>query len=165
MATDRERLVKEAAARGKYAPLYRHLLSLRPETEWRAGFGEVERVLGFRLPDSARLHRPWWANSRKGSGHSHALAWQAAGWRTAQVDLEAETLVFERGAEAPAETGSIRYEGGDDTTWTGMAKASGKARRQWVCRCSGLRGGPGGTSTWTAISRHGTADPGRKASR
>ena len=114
MATDRERLMREAAARGKYAPLYRHLLSLRPETEWRAGFGEVERLLGFRLPDSARIHRPWWANSRKGSGHSHALAWQAAGWRTARVDLEAETLVFEREAEAPAETDSIRYEGGGD---------------------------------------------------
>lgn len=114
MATDRERLIRKAAARGKYAPLYRHLLSLRPETEWRAGFAEVERVLGFRLPDSARLHRPWWANSRRGSGHSHALAWQAAGWRTARVDLEAETLVFEREAEAPAETGSIRYGAGDD---------------------------------------------------
>ena len=114
MATDRERLVREAAARGKYAPLYRHLLSLRPETEWRAGFGEIERVLGFRLPDSARLHRPWWANSRKGSGHSHALAWQAAGWRTARVDLEAETLVFEREAEPPAETALPRHGGEDE---------------------------------------------------
>ncbi len=120
MAADRERLMRKAAARGKYAPLYRHLLSLRPETEWRAGFAEVERVLGFRLPDSARLHRPWWANSRRGSGHSHALAWQAAGWRTARVDLEAETLVFEKEAEAPTETVSIRYEGGgDDMTWHG----------------------------------------------
>ena len=115
MATERERLMREAAARGKYAPLYRHLLWLWPETEWRAGFGEVERVLGFRLPDSARLHRPWWANSRKGSGHSHALAWQAAGWRTARVDLEAETLAFERDAAQPVEAGSMRYgEGGDD---------------------------------------------------
>lgn len=128
MSTDRERLMREAAARGKYAPLYRHLLSLRPETAWRAGFGEVERVLGFRLPDSARLHRPWWANSRKGSGHSHALAWQAAGWRTARVDLEAETLVFEREAEAPAETGSIRYEGGDDDmSWLGEGLREGPA--------------------------------------
>lgn len=113
MATDRNRLMREAAARGKYAPLYRHLLSLWPETEWRAGFGEVERILGFRLPDSARLHRPWWANSRKGSGHSHALAWQAAGWRTARVDLEAETLVFEREAAA-METASPRHGGEDE---------------------------------------------------
>ena len=114
MVTDRERLQREAAARGKYAPLYRHLLWLWPETEWRAGFGEVERVLGFRLPDSARLHRPWWANSRKGSGHSHALAWQAAGWRTAQVDLEAETLLFICEPEPTAEAGSPQYEQGED---------------------------------------------------
>ncbi len=114
MATDRERLMREAAARGKYAPLYRHLLSLRSMTEWRTGFGALERVLGFRLPDSARLHRPWWANSRKGSGHSHTLAWQAAGWRTARVDLEAETLAFERDAAQPVETGSMHYGEGDD---------------------------------------------------
>ena len=114
MATDRERLQREAAARGKYAPLYRHLLSLWPKTEWRTGFGGLERVLGFRLPDSARLHRPWWANSRKGSGHSHALAWQAAGWRTRQVDLEAETLLFICEPEPTTGAGSLHYEQGED---------------------------------------------------
>ena len=29
-------------------------------------------------------------------GHGHALAWQVAGWKTRAVDLEQETLVFER---------------------------------------------------------------------
>ena len=102
MATTRDRLVRDAAARGKYSPLYRHLLSARPEPEWRATFGDLEAILGFRLPDSARLHRPWWSSSKKGSGHGHALAWQAAGWRTREVDIEAETLVFARSAGAPA---------------------------------------------------------------
>ena len=106
MAGTRDRRVRDAAARGKYAPLYRHLLSAYPEPEWRTTFGEVESILGFRLPDSARLHRPWWANSRKGSGHSHALAWQAAGWRTREVNIEAETLVFARGAEVSEATGT-----------------------------------------------------------
>ena len=95
MAAARNSLVREAAARGKYAPLYRHLSAMaRPD--WRASFAEVEAVLGFPLPDSARLHRPWWANSAKGNGHSHALAWQAAGWKTEHVDLDAETLTFAR---------------------------------------------------------------------
>ena len=97
MTATRDQLIRDAAARGKYAPLYRHLLSAHPEPEWRTTFGEVEAILGFHLPDSARLHRPWWSNSKKGSGHSHALAWQAAGWRTREVDIEAETLVFARG--------------------------------------------------------------------
>ena len=87
MSVARDRLVRDAAARGKYSALYRHLLSVHPEPEWRTTFGEVEAILGFRLPDSARLHRPWWSNSRKGSGHSHAFAWQAAGWRTREVDM------------------------------------------------------------------------------
>ena len=95
MSATRDRLVREAAARGKYAPLYRHLLA-KSGPDWRTSFAEVEAVLGFRLPDSARLHRPWWANSAKGNGHSHALAWQAAGWKTGRIDLDAETLVFAR---------------------------------------------------------------------
>lgn len=103
MTTARDQLVRAAAARGKYAPLYRHLLDTRREPEWRTTFGEVEAILGFRLPDSARLHRPWWSNPKKGNGHSHALAWQAAGWRTREVDIEGETLVFERLAGAPTQ--------------------------------------------------------------
>ncbi len=88
-------LVRKVASRGKYAPLYRHLSELA-EPRWRASFVEIETILGFSLPDSARIHRPWWANPGAGGGHSHALAWQAAGWRTRLVDLGAEELVFER---------------------------------------------------------------------
>ena len=88
---DRERLLRKAAARGKYAPLYRHLTANCGE-EWYASFAEVEKVLGFRLPDSAYLYPAWWSNGR----HSQALAWRAAGWRTHSVDLEEEALVFVR---------------------------------------------------------------------
>ena len=95
MAAPRAQLVREAASRGKYAPLYRHL-SAMSGSEWRATFAEIEAILGFALPNSARLYRPWWSNQEKGTGHSHALAWQVAGWKTREVDLEAETLVFAR---------------------------------------------------------------------
>ena len=64
--------------------------------DWRASFAEVEAVLGFRLPDSARRHPAWWANRKSGSGHSHARAWQEAGWQTGDLNLTAETVVFER---------------------------------------------------------------------
>ena len=95
-----ERLAREVAGRGKYAPLYRHLCALEAH-RWRATFADVEALLGFALPNSARVHRPWWANEANG-GHSHALAWQAAGWRTSAVDLRAESLVFERLEATPA---------------------------------------------------------------
>ena len=77
--------------KGKYAPLFRHLVELCGE-QWSATFVAVETILGDRLPKSARRRREWWANG----GHSHARAWQAAGWLTKAVDLAAETLVFER---------------------------------------------------------------------
>ena len=82
------------AMRGKYTPLYRYLIT-RTSFCWRASFGEIETVLGFDLPASARRHPAWWAN-QDGGGHSHARAWREAGWKTREVDLKAETLVFER---------------------------------------------------------------------
>jgi hypothetical protein len=95
MPSTRLELLRQAARRGKYAPLHHHLVEL-PGKEWRATFGEIEKVLGFNLPDSARIHRPWWANQGEGGGHSHALAWEMAGWRTSQVDMADEKLVFVR---------------------------------------------------------------------
>lgn len=95
MSAVREKLVQEAASRGKYAPLYRRLLT-KAGPDWSVSFSELEAILGFNLPNSARLYRPWWSNQKHGAGHSHALAWSAAGWKTRFVNLEAETLVFER---------------------------------------------------------------------
>lgn len=87
-------LLRQVAARGKYAPLFRHLAALDTH-RWPATFREVEAILGFSLPNSARIHRPWWSNQAN-SGHSHALAWHAAGWKTCAVDLAEESLMFER---------------------------------------------------------------------
>ena len=95
MAIDREQKYGEMAARGKYRNLYAHLCSLRTQ-EWNASFSEIESVLGFDLPASARLHRPWWGNQNSGNGHSQSLAWTVAGWETARVDMDAETLLLRR---------------------------------------------------------------------
>ena len=95
MSSGRLELLRKTAQRGKYAPLFRHLAQL-PGQEWQATFGQIENVLGFRLPDSARVHRPWWANQGERGGHSHALAWEIAGWKTSQVDMTGEKLVFVR---------------------------------------------------------------------
>ena len=82
-----------AANRGKYAPLHRRLAGLTGDV-WRASFREIEGVLGFALPDSARLYSAWWSN---GDRHSHALAWVAAGFR-ARPRIPKEVIVFERDA-------------------------------------------------------------------
>ena len=91
----------------KYAPLYRHL-SARGGARWLASFGEIEAILGFRLPASARRYRAWWANG----GHSQADAWLAAGWRIRSVDFGKETLIFERKdpARPDPDSGDLRWE-------------------------------------------------------
>ena len=104
MAQHRQQRASRAAARGKYAPLYRHLAALaRPD--WEVSFAEIETILGFALPASARLHRSWWANRTRSGGHSHALAWKAAGWKTTQVNLATATLVFKREDGTGIQTG------------------------------------------------------------
>ena len=77
----------------KYEPLTRHLAK-RPEARISMAFAEIERLLGFPLPRSARTQRPWWANSDH--GHVQSKAWLDAGYLASEVDLKAETLKFIR---------------------------------------------------------------------
>ena len=88
---------------GKYEPLEKFLKSRRPG-RWRVAFRELERLLGFKLPQSAFKYPAWWSNDD--TGHSHARAWLAAGWRTEQVDLAARKLTFARADEAAANGGT-----------------------------------------------------------
>ena len=95
MTIDRGQKYGEMVARGKYRKLYAHLCNLGAQ-EWSASFSEIESLLGFELPASARLHRPWWGNQSNGNGHSQSLAWTLAGWETAHVDMDAETLLLRK---------------------------------------------------------------------
>lgn len=76
----------------EYEPLRVYLLRLDPD-EWRASFDEIEEILGFGLPASARKYPAWWANEIDGQ-HSHAWAWLDAGWRTIDLDLGGERVTF-----------------------------------------------------------------------
>ncbi|WP_284734819.1 DUF7662 domain-containing protein [Sphingosinicella terrae] len=79
---------------GKYAPLS-EALRRRAGDGWKATFAEVEAILGFPLPRSARKYREWWANQR-GGGHSQVRGWQDAGWHVGKVDIEREEVEFRR---------------------------------------------------------------------
>lgn len=79
---------------GKYEPLAKHLKKL-PRDEWDASFEEIEDVLDFVLPPSARRHRSWWGNSYRGN-HSQAEGWIGAGWETREIDLRKSKVRFER---------------------------------------------------------------------
>ena len=148
MTLDRERLVKDAASRGKYAPLYRHLTEMEG-TDWPVSFADLEAILGFELPVSARLYRPWWSNQKGGTGHSHALSWQAAGWKTRAVNLEAETLIFERAEAVPARPKVVSGKGKFDLdkVWPAIPGGSWPpgftvSREQIYDEAGRLTGGP-----------------------
>lgn len=83
-----------------YEPLEQHLRR-QSGGEHPMSFGEIERVLGRRLPPSARNHRPWWSNNE--NSNVATRAWRRAGWKTARVDMASERVVFVRdGAGQPA---------------------------------------------------------------
>jgi hypothetical protein len=79
----------------KYEPLPQFLQGAGVASR-RMGFGEIEQILGFKLPKSAYEHEAWWSNNA--TGHSHARAWLASGWRTEAVDLKGRKVTFQRAA-------------------------------------------------------------------
>ena len=61
---------------------------------------QLEYLLGFPLPDSARTQQEWWTNpDRDASKSSCTGAWILAG-RTATPNLLARTVTFERSIES-----------------------------------------------------------------
>ncbi|MCY4148791.1 MAG: hypothetical protein OXF73_05490 [Gammaproteobacteria bacterium] len=75
----------------KYHPLELHLSS-NSSIDIPMTFHEIEGVIGSNLPPSARKHRPWWSNNPSNIVITHA--WLAAGYKTTQVDLDGESLIF-----------------------------------------------------------------------
>ncbi|MDB5456266.1 MAG: hypothetical protein JWP92_1851 [Caulobacter sp.] len=93
----------------KYEPLKRRLDAGLDVDRLPMTFREIESLLGFPLPASARKHQAWWSNTR--IGHSHAAAWLDPGWRTANVDLAAERVTFVKDAASGlAETPPARFQ-------------------------------------------------------
>lgn len=74
----------------KYEPLGEHLKALTGLI-WVAKFDEIERILGFRLPKSARSYPAWWNN---GSGMPQSSVWIDAGWQTEDLDIGSEKITF-----------------------------------------------------------------------
>lgn len=75
---------------GRYGPLHDFLAS-GSDNVATITFADIEALVG-ELPASARLHRPWWANS----ANTQARAWRDAGWRVQSVDQASEQVVFAR---------------------------------------------------------------------
>ena len=80
---------------GKYKGLYEYL-EHRYANTLVLTFAQIEDLLGFTLPDSARVDHEWWANhDPNDTPPPHSRSWTLAN-RTATPNLEAQTVVFER---------------------------------------------------------------------
>jgi hypothetical protein len=81
---------------GKYLLLYKYLDDRYAQTVVLT-FGEIEDLLGFSLPDQARLSEDWWTDRAEAlaSEPNYSDAWTLAR-RTATPNLRTHTVAFER---------------------------------------------------------------------
>jgi len=77
----------------KYDPL-RKFLQSRQTDQLPLTFAEIEQVLGFPLPHSARAGPSWWSNNT--GSHVGVRAWRDAGWKASRVDVAGERITFVR---------------------------------------------------------------------
>lgn len=77
----------------KYKPLSDRLAG-HGSHEWRASFAEIEEVLGFPLPKSARSSGSWWGDSKR--------AWREHGWRADDIDHSGGYVTFKRDGQTTA---------------------------------------------------------------
>ena len=76
----------------KYQPLESYLAA-RSGTIYNIAFGAIEEILNATLPPSARKHPAWWSNEINGR-HVHAKAWMTTGFRTENLNIEANTVTL-----------------------------------------------------------------------
>jgi hypothetical protein len=80
----------------KYCSLGEDLLQ-RETDQVTLKFSDIEEILGFPLPKSARKFRTWWAND---TTHSHAVnGWLNYGWRVKEIDLHEQYVRLQRVAK------------------------------------------------------------------
>jgi hypothetical protein len=90
----------------KYEPLI-HYLQSAPDDSVRLALSDIERIIGDRLPASARSYAAWWANSATADTHTWAHAWQAAGWK-AKVTIANGIVEFTRSTAAQSALDALR---------------------------------------------------------
>ena len=80
---------------GKYLSLHTYLANRYADSVVLT-FEQIESLLGFALPDPARLRQDWWTGGGLADGESGPRDAWALAKRTAKVNLSAQTVVFDR---------------------------------------------------------------------
>ncbi len=73
--------------KAKYEPLATILTSQPASTkEVTLSFGQIEELLGAKLPESAFTYREWWGNQADNATRPQARAWMNAGFEVDTVN-------------------------------------------------------------------------------
>lgn len=90
-----EAVQESCASAGEYQSLYTYLRD-RYANRVTLTFGEIEDLLGFQLPEPARMQVEWWTPAEPTTPRSpQSDSWILAS-RTATVNLKAQVVLFER---------------------------------------------------------------------
>lgn len=81
---------KSSAGETKYGPLVAYR-AMQRESLIECTFAEIEAIIGFPLPRTARTVAGFWTDHRR----MHVRAWEEAGWR-ARLDFSNRQVVFRR---------------------------------------------------------------------
>lgn len=79
----------------KYDPLYIHLSDVEASRICMR-FEEIERIVGFELPRSAKHRNAWWGNEEVDARHPQCGSWRSAGFKVRDVNLTQQSVAFER---------------------------------------------------------------------
>lgn len=77
----------------KYYRLFEYLKRCQQEAVTLT-FAEIEALIGYSLPASARAQKNWWSN-RDSASALYAGAWISAGYQAGSVDLEQQSVTFQ----------------------------------------------------------------------
>ena len=82
----------------------------------KLSYSAIEEILKFKLPDSATMHRAFWANTES---HSIALSWLSVNYSVVEVNLEERYVVFEKKRNFEMTNNSINYlwNHGTEANW------------------------------------------------
>jgi hypothetical protein len=92
----------------KYSPLGAYLRQQRRDVV-SIKFAEIEKIIGSKLPASAR-YRAWWSNNDFNSVLTKV--WIEAGFKSEQVDMARHKLVFRR-VRKPEAAGGVAQAAGE----------------------------------------------------
>ena len=118
--------------RGRYHYFRSFLQDLTSDQRQLAlSFEEIETIIRKKLPNTAKVDRPWWANT---TASPQGTSWTSTGWQVENVFLKARIIVFRKRGANPL-TSIPRYVRSLLENTAHMGRPDNHALVQWIGFC------------------------------